>query len=51
MKQVNAMTDDELRQAGISQEWVSGAAPSEWPYYDEAGAPIPSPTTDHTTEQ
>lgn len=45
MKQINAMTDEELRKVGVSQEWVSGAASSEWPYYDETGAPIPSTTT------
>lgn len=51
MKQVNVMTDEELRQVGVSQEWVSGAAPSEWPHYDETGVPIPWTTTYRITEK
>jgi hypothetical protein len=51
MKQVSSMTDEELRQVGVSQEWVSGAAPSEWPYYDKDGTPIPPTTTYRTNEK
>ncbi|MFJ1993059.1 hypothetical protein [Streptomyces asiaticus] len=51
MKQVSAMTDDELRQVGVSQEWTSGMPSSEWPYYDKDGVPIPPTTTYPTTKQ
>ncbi|MFD8088592.1 hypothetical protein [Streptomyces malaysiensis] len=34
---LNEMTDEELRQRGLSQEWRSGVRPSDWPYYDSSG--------------
>ncbi len=51
MKQVNAMTDEELQQVGVSHQRVSGAAPSEWPYYDETDVRIPPNTTYPVTEK
>lgn len=35
---VKAMTDEELRTAGISQEWRSGLSQQDWPYYDSTGS-------------
>lgn len=51
MKQVGTMTDEELRLAGVSQEWTSGTQSSEWLYYDKDGAPIPPTTTYRITER
>lgn len=51
MKQVSAMTDEELREVGVSQEWRSGMHPSEWLYYDKNGAPIPPTTTYRASEK
>lgn len=51
MRQVSAMTDEELREIGVWQEWQSGTKPNEWPYYDKTGAPIPPTATYNATEK